>query len=83
MSLQRTAVNNSVTTALIFVAIAIFGIFSLMNLSINQLPNMETNFIMVMTSYPGASAADIETNISKTLENTLNAVPDLKHISST
>ena len=71
------------TTALVFVAIAIFGIFSLMNLSINQLPNMETNFIMVMTSYPGASAADIETNISKTLENTLNAVPDLKHLSST
>ena len=83
MSLQRTAVNNPVTTALVFVAIAIFGIFSLMNLSINQLPNMETNFIMVMTSYPGASAADIETNISKTLENTLNAVPDLKHLSST
>ena len=83
MSLQRTAVNNPVTTALIFVAIAIFGIFSLMNLSINQFPNMETNFIMVMTSYPGASAADIETNISKTLENTLNAVPDLTHLSST
>ena len=83
MSLQRTAVNNPVTTALVFVAIAIFGIYSLMNLSINQLPDMETNFIMVLTSYPGASAEDIETNISKTLENTLNAVPDLKHLSST
>ena len=83
MSLQRTAVNNPVTTALVFVAIAIFGIYSLMNLSINQLPDMETNFIMVLTNYPGASAEDIETNISKTLENTLNAVPDLKHLSST
>ena len=83
MSLQRTAVNNPVTTALVFIAIAIFGVYSLMNLSINQLPDMETNYIMVMTSYPGASAADIETNISKTLENTLNAVPDLKHLSST
>ena len=82
MSLQRTAVNNAVTTALVFVAIAIFGIYSLMNLSINQFPDMETNFIMVMASYPGASAEDIETNISKTLENTLNAVPDLKHLSS-
>ena len=83
MSLQRTAVNNPVTTALVFIAIAIFGIYSLMNLSINQFPDMETNYIMVMTSYPGASAEDIETNISKTLENTLNAVPDLKHLSST
>ena len=83
MSIQRTAVNNPVTTALVFIAIAIFGIYSLMNLSINQFPDMETNFIMVLTSYPGASAEDIETNISKTLENTLNAVPDLKHLSST
>ncbi len=38
---------------------------------------------MVMTSYEGASAADIETNITKTLENTLNSVSDLKHITST
>ena len=68
---------------MVFVAIAIFGIYSLMNLSINRFPDMETNFIMVLTSYPGASAEDIETNISKTLENTLNAVPDLKHLSST
>lgn len=83
MSLQRTAVNNPVTTALVFVAIAIFGIYSLINLSINRFPDMETNFIMVLTSYPGASAEDIETNITKTLENTLNAVPDLKHLSST
>ena len=83
MSLQRTAVNNPVTTALVFIAIAIFGIYSLMNISINRFPDMETNFIMVLTSYPGASAEDIETNISKTLENTLNAVPDLKHLSST
>ncbi len=68
---------------MVFVAIAIFGIYSLINLSINRFPDMETNFIMVLTSYPGASAEDIETNITKTLENTLNAVPDLKHLSST
>ena len=43
---------------------------------------MGENTIMVMTSYPGASAADIETNITKTLENTLNGVSDLKHLSS-
>lgn len=44
---------------------------------------MEMNTIMVMTSYQGASASDIETNITKTLENTLNSVSDLKHITST
>ena len=55
---------------------------ALMNLSINQLPNMETNFIMVMTSYPGASAADIETNLTKVLENALNGVENLKELNS-
>jgi HAE1 family hydrophobic/amphiphilic exporter-1 len=37
---------------------------------------------MVFTSYPGASASDIENNVSRPLENTLNTVSNLKHISS-
>ena len=46
------------------------------------LPEIETNTIMVMTAYPGASASDIEMNVSKPLENVLNSVSDLKHITS-
>ena len=83
MSIYQKAVNNPVTTALVFIAFMIFGIFSLMRLSINQLPEFESNYIMVMSSYNGASAPDIETNLSKLLENTLNAVPNLKNITST
>ena len=83
MSIYRKAVNNPVTTTLVFVACMIFGIFSLMNLSINQFPEFESNYIMVMSSYNGASAPDIETNLSKVLENTLNSVPNLKNITST
>ncbi len=82
MSLYASAVKKPITTALIFVAVVILGLFSLSKLSIDLLPNIETNTIMVMTSYEGASAADIETNVSKIMENTLNAVPDLKNISS-
>lgn len=82
MSLYRSSVNHPVTVSLIFVTIAILGLFALRKLSINLLPDMGTNAIMVMTSYSGASAADIETNITKTLENTLNGVSDLKHLSS-
>lgn len=82
MSIYRTAVNNPVTTALIFVAFAIFGIFSLSKTSIAQLPDFESNVIMVMSSYPGASAEDIETNLTKVLENSLNGVADLKKLSS-
>ena len=82
MSIYRKAVNNPVTTALIFIALAIFGVFSLINISLDRFPKFDANVIMVMSSYPGASAEDIETNLTKVLENSLNGVSDLKNISS-
>ena len=82
MSLYRKAVNKPVTTALVFVAFAIFGVFSLMNTSIAQFPDFDANTIMVMSSYQGASAQDIETNVTKVLENSLNGVENLKKLTS-
>lgn len=82
MSIYRTAVNKPVTTALVFIAFAIFGIFSFMKTSIAQLPDFDANVLLVMSSYPGASAADIETNLTKVLENGLNGVSDLKNMTS-
>ena len=83
MSIYRKAVNNPVTTALVFIAMAIFGVFSLINISLDRFPKFDANVIMVMSSYPGASAEDIETNLTKVLENSLNGVSDLKNLSST
>ena len=82
MSIYKTAVNRPVLTALIYVGIAVFGLFSLSKLSLDNFPKVDTSSIMVMTSYSGASAEDIETNLSKVLENSLNSVPHLKHITS-
>ncbi len=83
MSIYRKAVNNPVTTSLIFIALAIFGVFSLINISLDRFPKFDANVVMVMSSYPGASAEDIETNLTKVLENSLNGVSDLKNLSST
>ena len=82
MSIYRTAVNKPVTTALVFIAFAIFGVFSFMKTSIALYPDFDANVIMVMSSYQGASAADIETNLTKVLENGLNGVSDLKDMTS-
>ena len=83
MSIYRKAVNNPVTTSLVFIAMAIFGVFSLINISLDRFPKFDANVVMVMSSYPGASAEDIETNLTKVLENSLNGVRDLKNLSST
>ena len=82
MNIYKSAVNNPITTILVFVAISIFGIFSLVKLPIDFFPRIETTNVMVITSYPGASAIDIEENVTRPLENTLNSVEDLKHLSS-
>ncbi len=82
MSIYRKAVNNPVTTALVFIAFMILGIFSLSKTSIALFPEFDSNVIMVMSSYPGASAADIETNLTKVLENSLNGVANLKKLNS-
>ena len=82
MSIIRSAVNKPVTTTLVFIAFAILGVFSLVKTSIAQYPEFDSNVIMVMSSYPGANAEDIETNLTKVLENALNGVDDLKDLTS-
>ena len=82
MSIYRTAVNNPVTTGLLFLAFAILGFFTLTRLPVDNFPDIESNVIMVMSSYPGASAEDVENNLTKLLENSLNGVADLKDITS-
>ena len=82
MNIYKSAVNNPITTILVFVAISIFGIFSLAKLPIDFFPRIETTNVMVITSYAGASALDIEENVTRPLENSLNSVEDLKHLTS-
>ena len=82
MSIIRSAVNKPVTTTLVFIAFAILGVFSLVRTSIAQYPEFDSNVLMVMSSYPGANAQDIETNLTKVLENALNGVEDLKDLTS-
>lgn len=83
MSIYKTAINKPVTTLLIFIAVIIIGIFSYKSLPVDQLPEMEPPYVSVMTVYAGANASELETNVSKILENGLNSVDGLKEITST
>ncbi len=82
MSIYASAVKKPVTTILIFVITMVIGLYSLTQLPIDLYPEIEIPFLSVYTSYPGASAADIETNITRPLEDALNSVTGLKEITS-
>ena len=82
MSLYEGSVKRPIFTALCFVAVVVFGLFSYSKLPIDQLPDIESNTIMVFTYYNGANASDIENNVTRPLENTLNSCSHIKHITS-
>ena len=83
MAIYKTAIERPITTGLIFVAVIVLGLFSLTRLPIDQMPEMDPPYVTVMTTYAGANASDIETNITKIIENSLNSVDGLKNITST
>lgn len=82
MSIYKTSVQKPITTALIFVAVIVIGLFSYTQLPIDQFPEMNPPYVTVMVTYPGASASEVETNVTKILENSLNSVDHLKELTS-
>ena len=82
MSIYSASVKRPVTTILIFVAMIVIGLYSLVNLPIDLYPEIELPFVTVLTTYPGASASDIESNVTRPLEDALNSVSNLKELTS-
>lgn len=83
MSIYNTAVNKPISTLMVFLAILVLGVFSYVQLPVDQYPKMDPPYITVMATYPGANASDIEENVTKILEDQLNSVDDLKELTST
>lgn len=83
MKIYESSVKKPITTAIIFVAVVVLGLFSLSKLSIDMWPEIDKNQAIVIVTYPGASAEDVENNVSKTLESALSTVSDLKKLKST
>ncbi|MDE5636429.1 MAG: efflux RND transporter permease subunit, partial [Alistipes sp.] len=82
MKIYESAVRKPVSTCLLFFGVVVFGLFSLWNLAVDQYPEIEIPQISVITTYTGANAADIETNITRVLEDNLNTVNNLKKLTS-
>lgn len=82
MKLPKLTVNRPVTTGMFFMAILLFGLVALRMLPKDMLPDIELPAITVVTIYPGASAEEVEQQISNPLETVLSGTENLKKISS-
>ncbi|MGQ9662405.1 MAG: efflux RND transporter permease subunit [Kiritimatiellia bacterium] len=83
MNVVEYSVRHPVTTLMVFLAVLMVGLFCLFQFSIDQLPDIEIPTLTVLTAYPGVAPEDVETKVTKILEDALAGIPDIKHITST
>jgi hydrophobic/amphiphilic exporter-1 (mainly G- bacteria), HAE1 family len=82
MKLTQIAVDNPVFATMMMVALLVLGLFSYRQLGIDQFPNVDFPIVVVSTDYPGASPETVETEISRKIEEQVNAIAGLKTLTS-
>jgi len=82
MKLSEIAVKRPVFATMMIAALLVLGIFSYYSLSVNLFPDVDFPISIVQTIYPGAAAETVETEVSKKIEDAINEISGIKHITS-
>lgn len=82
MKLAEISVKRPITTMMVFVAIVLFGIIAIFSLPKDLFPEIEIPTLTIITVYPGASADEVEQQITNPLETVLSGAMDVKKITS-
>ena len=83
MSIVETSLKKPLLIAVVFIVLTLGGIISYTQLNLNLLPKIEAPVITVQTIYPGAGASEVETSVTKKIEDALSTLENLNKISST
>lgn len=83
MFLTRISVAHPVFATMMMVALLVIGAFSLQRLGLDQYPNVDVPVVVVVTAYPGATPETVETEVTRPVEDALNAIGGLDEINST
>ena len=83
MSITKTTLRHPVLTLIVFVLLLVMGLFTLKNVSISLMPDVDYPYLTVSTSYQNAGPQSVEKSITKILESQLISVSGLKKITST
>ncbi len=82
MKLADVAIRRPVFTVMMITALVVLGYFSFEQMSIDLMPDVDFPFVVVTTIYPGAGAEAVETDVTKKLEDAINPISGIKHITS-
>jgi HAE1 family hydrophobic/amphiphilic exporter-1 len=82
MSFAKTAVSRPTTIFIIFALLIGLGIFAMVNLPIDLIPEINPPYLVVYTNYSGAGPEEVERSITRTLEAALSGVSSLENVTS-
>src|SRR6478609_5393416 len=82
MWITKVSIKNPVFATMVMVALCVLGLFSYAKLGVEQMPDISPPIVFTAVSYPGASPAAVETEITKPLEDAFNGIAGVKMIRS-
>jgi HAE1 family hydrophobic/amphiphilic exporter-1 len=83
MFLSDLSIRRPVFAAVIMLTLVTLGVFSYRRLGLDFFPNVEIPVILITTSYPGASPETVEREVTKRIEEAVNPIAGVKHVTST
>ena len=82
-SIVETSIKKPLVVIVVFAALTLGGVLCYNALNLNLMPKFDLPYVMVQTVYPGAGAAEVETSVTKKIEDALSTLENLKEITST
>ena len=83
MNVSKTTLEHPVLTLIVFVLLGIMGIFTLHSVAISLMPDIDSPYLTVRTTYTNADPESVEKTVTKILEGQLVSVSGLKTLTST
>src|SRR6218665_2567236 len=82
MWLTRISINNPVFAAMMMMALMVFGLFAYRDIGVEEFPDISFPFVVVTTTYPGASPEVVESDITRKIEDSVNTIAGVKQVFS-
>ncbi len=82
MRLSQICIDRPVLASVMSLLIVLFGAISLTRLPNRELPDVDSPIVSVTTVYPGAAPEVVETSVTQPLEDAVNGIEGVKHVTS-
>lgn len=83
MKLAKVSIKRPTAVIITCVGLLFFGIYSLMNINQQLMPEISTNTISISTLYPGAGVQEVENSVTKKIEEATAALEGIDNVMST